>query len=215
MGVAEGGVSGQGAGALSPCWGFVCARVLLRVRMEGRGSGDAGAGHLAGSTVGCHVLAARLRFCGTVARCRGGAFWRSRAATLYSQYLEKMVDGNSMILIRARLAAAEPAQGDLPPPAPPRDVCSTLCRKQMAWQLASPAWKMTCSRLTVHFSCDTSPGGTTPDRGSAVRHRIVSRFERAAAAAGLPKTASGRSGYAAGGTTQPSSPTNTQQMRWR
>ena len=72
VGVTEGGVPGQGAGTLSPCGGVVSAPVLLRARMEGRGSGDAGAGRLAGSTVGCHVLAARLRFCGAVARLRGG-----------------------------------------------------------------------------------------------------------------------------------------------
>ncbi len=66
VGVAEGSVSGQGAGALSPCGGVVSARVLLRVRIEGGGSGDAEAGRLAGSTVGCHVLAARLRFCRAV-----------------------------------------------------------------------------------------------------------------------------------------------------
>ncbi len=58
-------------GAVS-VWSVVPARVLLRVRMEGRGSGDAGAGHLTGSTVGCHVLAARLRFFRAVARRRGG-----------------------------------------------------------------------------------------------------------------------------------------------
>ncbi len=86
---------GKVPGSCFPGGSVVPTRALLRVRMEGRG--DAGAGRLAGSTVGCPVLTARLQLV-DMWRAAAGSLPALPAATLYSQALVKIVDGSFMMV---------------------------------------------------------------------------------------------------------------------